>query len=418
MFASRIFSSLLFSTTLIFSSVAFASTIDEGEDIDQKDIQALREWLNTKRQVTVRELGGALSVSGEVRPEFQTANETVNGIRQRGAGSATGRPVNAFDIEVNLMLDYRTERSWAAIKIEFDNDAGIISGTLNKLKVERAYWAVRAVDTHTTSFDIEIGRRRASSICDSKLEFDFFFDGIWFKYDESFENIADFYIHAGPFLINDFNNHYGYLGEIGLMSIANTGFYTKYSIVDWDTKHLKKSVDRDRYRFVVNQLLLGYRFYPESFQKVILLYAAGLYNPVAKKLPITGHRKVNWGGFAGFSIGELKKQWDWAFDINYQVLQAQCIPDFDNAGVGLGNASGSGFYTSPTIVGGKTVFTPNTQKTAGGNVNYRGFFITLDWLLLNQLDVQQSWLQGITLDDSIGPFRRYKQYEIEFIYSW
>jgi hypothetical protein len=29
----------------------------------------------------------------------------------------------------------------------------------------------------------------------------------------------------------------------------------------------------------------------------------------------------------------------------------------------------------------------------------------------------QQWKQSITLDNDIGPFRRYKQYEVDFIYS-
>ncbi|NGX27075.1 MAG: hypothetical protein K940chlam6_01002, partial [Chlamydiae bacterium] len=57
-------------------------------------------------------------------------------------------------------------------------------------------------------------------------------------------------------------------------------------------------------------------------------------------------------------------------------------------------------------------------KTAGGQTNYRGFAIRFDLLLTDKLDMQHSYIQSITLDSDIGPFRRYKQYELEFIYSW
>ncbi|NGX39826.1 MAG: hypothetical protein KR126chlam1_01160, partial [Chlamydiae bacterium] len=50
--------------------------------------------------------------------------------------------------------------------------------------------------------------------------------------------------------------------------------------------------------------------------------------------------------------------------------------------------------------------------------NYRGFSITLDFLLTDKLDMQQNYVQSITLDDGFGPFRTFKQYELEFIYSW
>ena len=403
-----------------FSSALQASTIDRSDDIDQKDINALREWINTKRQVTVRELGGALSISGEVRTEFQSTAEVRNGIKQRGSGAPNfGRdgnsiPNNGFDIEVNLMLDYRTEGSWAAIKLEFDNEAGIFSGTLNKLKLERAYWGVRVINADTYTIDFEAGRRRMSTIVDSKIEFNNFFDGLWLKYDQSFDAIGDYYLHAGAFIINENKEHFGYLGETGIFNVGGTGLYIKYSLTDWDTKHFNKKIEQDRFNFIVSQLLLGYRFVPQVFDKVVQVYAAGLYNHEARRIKITHREKQNWGGYLGFSIGELKKKGDWAFDANYQVLQAQCVPDFDVQGIGVGNAGNSGFYTVDSDGKGE----PTERTTAGGNVNYRGFQLTLDWLLTSQLDLQQSWQQSITLDNHIGPFRRFKQYEIEFIYGF
>lgn len=397
-----------------------AATIDDSDDIDQKDINALREWINTKRQVTVRELGGALSISGEVRTEFQSTSETVDGIKQRGNGGAVigsdgyPTPMNAYDVEVNLMFDYRADRGWASVKLEFDNNAGVFSGTLNKLKLERAYWGVRALDRGTFTLDIELGRRRLSSIVDSKLEFNSFFDGLWVKYDQGLDAIGDIYLHAGAFVVMEQRNQYAYVGETGIYNIGGTGIYMKYSFIDWDTKDFSNPIEKDRFDFMVSQLLLGYRIYPVTFQRVILVYLAGLYNHAAKKLPITGYRKANWGAYFGVSIGELRKKGDWAFDANYQVLAPQAVPDFDVQGIGLGNAADVGFYTSK--IDGKG--TPNTRKTAAGNVNYRGFQVTLDYLFTNQLDIQQSWQQSITLDDSIGPFRSYKQYEIEFIYGF
>jgi hypothetical protein len=397
----------------------FASTIDDADDIDQKDVNAVREWINTKRQVTVRELGGALSISGEVRTEFQSTAEVRNGLKQRGRGGPLAKdghplPQNTFDIEVNLMLDYRTENSWGSIKLEFDNDAGIFSGSLNKLKLERAYWGVRAIDGDTYSFDVEAGRRRMSTIADSKIEFNNFFDGLWFKYDQGYDPIGDLYLHAGVFIINENRNQFGYLGEIGILNVGGTGLYTKYSLTDWNTKDLSHKVDNQRFDFLVSQLLIGYKFLPSRLQKIVQIYLAGLWNSNAHKLKITHHKRANWGGYIGVSIGEIRKRGDWAFDINYQVLAAQCVPDFDVQGIGLGNSDDSGFYTREIRGGGGSA----TRKTAGGNVNYRGFQMTLDYLLTNQLNMQQSWQQAITLDDSIGPFRRFKQYEIEFIYGF
>ena len=387
-------------------------------DMDQKDVNAVREWINTKRQVTVKELGGALSISGEVRTEFQSTGEVRDGITQRGRGGPIVEgfplPQNTFDIEVNLMLDYRTDYSWGSIKLEFDNDAGIISGSYDKLKLERAYWGVRAIEGETYTFDIEMGRRRMSSMVDSKLEFNNFYDGLWFRYDQGYDPIGDIYLHAGVFIIDENKSQFGYLGEIGIFNVGGTGLYTKYSLIDWNTKDLRNKVQNQRYDFLVSQLIIGYKFLPSRLQKIVQIYLGGLWNSNAHKLKITNYKRANWGGYLGLSIGELKKKGDWAFDINYQILAAQCVPDFDVQGIGLGNSNSSGFYT--TNVKGKGDET--TRRNAGGNVNYRGFQMTLDYLLTNQLNMQQSWQQAITLDDAIGPFRRYKQYEIEFIYGF
>jgi hypothetical protein len=312
------------------------------------------------------------------------------------------------------MFDYRSDGSWGSIKLEFDNNAGVFSGSLSNIKLERAYWAVRAIDADTFTFDIEAGRRRMSTMADSKIEFNSFYDGIWFKYDQGLDAIGDYFLHAGTFVINENADQFGYLAETGLYNIGGTGMYMKYSAIDWDTKSFKNRVRQHRFDFIVSQLILGYKWYPAKFQKIIQFYLAGLWNHAAKKIEITGYKRANWGAYVGVSIGELKKQGDWAFDINYQALAAQCIPDFDSQGIGLGNAPNVGFYTVDTNGNGA----PTTRQTASGNVNYRGFQMTLDYLLTNQLIVQQSWLQSITLDDSIGPFRRYKQYEIEFIYGF
>ena len=225
---------------LAISSLS-ASTIDNAGDIDQKDVNAVREWINTKRQVTVRELGGALSLSGEVRTEFQSTTEVRNGRRQvghKGAVKRDGRPLpqNGFDIAVNLMLDYRTDRSWAAIKLEFDNNAGIISGTVDRLRLTRAYWGVRPFEGDTYEVVIEAGRRRMSTIVDSKLEFNNLFDGLWLRYDQGYDPIGDLYLHAGVFIINENKNQFAYLGELGILNVAGTGLYTKYSLIDWNTK--------------------------------------------------------------------------------------------------------------------------------------------------------------------------------------
>src|SRR6202522_3571711 len=99
---------------LLCGAVLLSQTL-HAVDIDQQDIQSLRDWINTKRMITVRELGGQLSISGDVHAEMQASSLVKNGVAQRGRG--TGNPNNMYDVEFNLLIDYRTERSWLASRL-------------------------------------------------------------------------------------------------------------------------------------------------------------------------------------------------------------------------------------------------------------------------------------------------------------
>ncbi len=401
---------------LLLSSAVFFTGMAQGADVQDEDIQALRDWINSKRMITVRELGGQLSISGEVRAEMQAISVTSNGVKERGRG--TGRANNDYDVEFNLGIDYRTENTWAAARIKFDNDAGIInehfgSGTNNKIKVDKAYFGYRVIDGDRHTMDIEVGRRTMFLIFDSKLQFVSNFDGVNFKDNYAVDKVGDLYYQLGAFIVNEKKDQAAYIGELGILNVANTGFYSKYALIDWDTKHIDNVPEE--FHFIVSQLLLGYKFIPQPWDKVVNFYLGGLYNHRARPLKITNHKKANFGGYLGFSIGQIKKAGDWNFEINYQVLAAQAVPAFDVSGIGMGARRGHAFYYEE--VGGEAV--PNTKRRQPeGNVNYRGFKMVLQYMLSNNLNLFQEWSQTITLDDHIGPFRRYKQYEIELIYAF
>ena len=199
------------------------------------------------------------------------------------------------------------------------------------------------------------------------------------------------------------------------MNIGRTGFYAKYSLVDWDTKRNVRV--HHQFDFIVSQATLGYKFIPTSIDKLVNIYTAALYNHRARGLTVSDHKKANVGGYLGFSVGQAKIAGDWVFEAMYQVLGAQTIPDFDNNGVGLGNSDDNGFYYTRDKKA-KDGFVRATKETAEGNVNYRAFQLNLQYLITNNINIFQQWQQSITLDKDIGPFRRYKQYEIDFIYNF
>lgn len=387
---------------------------DEKRDPDVDDMEALRRWIRDKRFITVKEIGGDLSISGEVRTEFQDSSEVKNGIRQRGDGGAVDRPQYAWDVEVNVMIDYRTDRTWAAIKLEFDNDMGTASGTVNKIRLEKAYLGGRIIPGDTFVFDAEIGRRYLFNVFDSRLEFASLFDGALLRFSKAWPSIGDYYVNLGAFLVNDKTNHYAYVMEMGGLRIANVGLNMKYSLIDW-YKPSADVIERLRYQYLVSQLLIYYQFYPEWLGKrLIKFYAAGLANHLAQGVAQTHGHRQNMGWYAGFSIGLVRKQYDFAIDANFQWCPAQVVPSFDNSGIGRGNAAKVGFYTNNSDgTGGAT-----TAATAVGDGNFKGFEIEALYALTDNLTVLQNFRYSNTLNKNIGPDLRYKQYEVEFIYAF
>ena len=410
---NRFLTFLLLPLTFTFTAL-FA--IDDGSaGLEQVDIEALRDWINTKRQVTVKERGGNLSLSGEVRTELQSTNEKKDGIKQRGSGGEVKHTaVRSWDVEVNIMLDYRTDRTWATVKLEFDNNAGTESGSHDHIALERAFLGGRIVNADTYTMDLEIGRRFLNYTFDSKVQFGSFMDGLLYKYDQAIDGVGDFFFHGGPFLVNENIDHYAYVGEFGLLNIGRTGLYSKLSAIDWNTKHTHNKTRNDAFRFFNVQWLWGYKFVPKALEKVVTVYAAGLINAAAKGTDVTRGGKERWAWYTGFSLGELRKQWDWSFDINYQWVQAQAVPDFDGGGIGRGNSAKTGLYSHRSMGRG----TPNPYGEGVGAGNYKGWSAEFLYLLTNNITVYQAWRQSVNLTSSIKPTFSYKQYEIEVIYGF
>lgn len=399
----------LLAALTFFSQLRADESISVSSNLDEMDLKAVREWLNTKRQVSVKEKGGSLVLSGEMRTEFQAINERRGGVRQRKPHGAIDEPSRGWDVNFNFMVDYRSDRSWAAARLKFDNNMGIESGQTDQIRLDKAFFGVRLVNGDTYTVSGEVGRRPMGTIFDSRIEFHARFDGILLKFDGSSEKWGSYYLHTGPFLINDKRDAYGVVGEIGMLDIYNTGLYFKYSLVDWNARQYLHDVYRKKYDFIVSQLILGYQFI-NRWEKPVIIYSAVAYNHLAKHRSITGGSMQPWAEYIGFSVGQLQKKNDWALDFCLQRVQAQAIPDFDAEGIGLGNTNQSGFYETRGVA--------NTRKTAGGNVNYQGCSLQIEYLLTENLSLQQTWQQSITLNKHIGPYRRFKVYEMEFIYAF
>ena len=382
------------------------------DNFTEEEIKDLKEWIKNKRQrVGIKSLGGDLTISGQVSVDMGQTNEVVNGVKQVGSGSLNpNKGTRAYNVSMDLLLNYKADPTWIATKLKFKNKAGVTTGTSNSISLERAFMGVRFLEGETYTMDFEFGRRQLLYTFDSLIQFRSYMDGAMYKYDQSIDDVGDLYFHGGPFVVDFKKDHYSYVFEFGVLNIGNTGIYTKYSFIDWDTKNYGNTLCDDEFRFRNSQVILGYKTI--WFGKVVTLFGAGLINSAARRLEITANKKANVAWYAGFFIGEAKQRGDWAVNCNYQYVMPQAVPNFDSIGVGRGNASGCGFYYNE--VNGQKV--PTTRRSAVGTGNYKGFTIDILYLFTGNLTLSQSYSQSIRQDKAVGPIFRYKNYTLKLTY--
>ena len=407
---------LLILFLLLTSSFLYAQDLEDEGKKEDPDTEALRRWIREKRMISIKEIGGDLSLSGEVRFEFQAINERKDGSQQRGL-STEAKPVYGYDVEVNLMLDYQSERSWASIKLEFDNSVGTISATTNKIALEKAYLGARLIDGETFNFDAELGRRNLSAVFDSKIQFSSLFDGGLLKFNKAFESIGNFYTNLGVFLVSDLKNHYGEVVEMGMLRVANTGLYMKYSFINWKKNFSHDETLRNkRFDFAISQFQIGYQGTVSKYEKYIKIYLAGLTNHLADKLVLSNQtfKKYNLGAYFGLSYGRILQKGDWAVDANYQYVMPQAIPDYDVSGISNGNTQNVGLYTLKIDgTGGATNIT-----NATGNANYQGATFEFLYAISGNLTLLQNIEFSFNQTKDFGPSMSYQKYEMEFIYAF
>lgn len=413
------------------------------EELNERDFDALRDYLRSKRAVDIEESTSSFSISGDVRTEYRHLNETCGGIRLRGHGAkdVRGRPVsrNDFDIECNLIFDYVCEKAWATAQIRFDNSAGVDdnnhpcgeagesdakccrkraqqcfndpegyhgSGNCNDLCLKKAYMGYQLYADDCSRCFFELGRRgNLYNVFDSNIQFLSRFDGLLLKYERSWECIVDWYITAAGFLVDERVNHFAWVTEMGFLNIADSNIDFKYSIIDWEKHGTNRCHARNPagFRFINSQFTTAYHFNPEWLGIKTEIYGAFLVNHAAKKIWAGKHKKhKNLGWYAGILFGEVRKEGDWALEIQYQWVQAQAVPDDDVAGICRGNILDESFTTC----------------SRSGNTNYKGWKFEGLYAFTDNLTLDTIVEWSKAEDDTIGGKHTYGKVELEAIYAF
>lgn len=286
-----------------FTTGAYAQTIGQETAFDRqlrtRDDQPVREFVESKENIDVKEKSKNLEISGDVRFEWRHIQERgivlfdessdvdsygeviVPGERDfyeeyrnlRGGSHVDhkGIPisVNDFDVEFNLKIKYTYKDAWAKAHLQFDNPAGIRgrndcfgefpvfnsdgskverkikrdnrfavkgSGDANAINLKRAYIGYNAYADGSNRFDIEIGRQKLDDIFDSEVQFSNRFDGILLRFASAVEEKFDWYITGGAFVMDERVNHFGYVTEIGFLDIYETGLDVRYNFIDWQKR--------------------------------------------------------------------------------------------------------------------------------------------------------------------------------------
>lgn len=392
------------SLTLILGIIFLSATY---ADMSEEDLLAFNSFLEEKHLVSVKKEKGDLSIGGEVRVEYQNNNHKVAGAQPAGAP-----PIHDYDVEINLLLDYKSDRMWGNIKLEFDNTMGAESGIDNKLRLEKAYFGSRLIQHPSHTLDAEIGRRSLGDVFTSKVLFGSRFDGLLLTFNKNFL-VGDFYAKGAAFLITTDGIRFGQVIETGLKDIGNSGLAVQYSLSNWRKNPFAAEVD-NRYEFLISQVTLSKAFNLPFTDKKVTPYIAGIVNGAAKEKAQTAKQFAPFGYYLGVSMGQIKKMGDWRFDVNYQWMQAQSVPDFDSCGIGKGKTK-TGLYTYKDNNGQDV---KHTRHSAVGKANFRGVRTEFLYALYDNLTLFNSFQVGKTLDNKIGPKMNYNQFEMEMIYSF
>lgn len=462
-----------------------------GRELNTRDDQPLREFVESKENIDVKDKSKNLEISGDVRFEWRTIQEKgivlvaerdSNGYEIDNPSSfnkqfrylrggehvdINGIPisVNDFDVEFNLKIKYVYKDAWAKAHLQFDNPAGIRarsacttlypvfnkhgdkvvikvpanarwslkgSGEPNLFQLKRAYIGYNVYADGKHRFDIEIGRQKLDDIFDSEIEFTSRFDGVLLRFASAVEEVFDWYLLAGAFVIDERVNHFGFAGEIGLLDIYETGIDIRYNLIDWKKRGQNRCFILNPLgaEFLNSQVTFTYTFAREFFCKEIPIefYSGFLINHAAKRTRFTRGKKKNLGWYAGVYLGNVDKKGDWSLDIEYIGVQAQAVPEYDVGSIGRGNildenlldivnnndfsfssSSDLSDYSSYEFVG----YFPRR-----GNTNFVGWRTEFLYAITDNFSLDIIFEFSHEEDKRIGGRHHYRDFEIEAIYAF
>jgi len=441
----------IFATTLIlFGTFSFnllgtkPSNDSFHNEIGQRDFEAVQEFVNSKRTIPLEEKDCCLKFHGDIKVDLLWRNESHQGIKIRGGIIPNSAALNdaivngvfppedsptRFDqytgeAEWNFRLDYKDDCSWGKAHMKFDTRHGVFdnkghscskdpqglfgSGECRDFCLRSAYygWNLLKMCDGGLVFDVEVGRRRLFQFFDSRIEFSSQADGVVFNLKRIFKDDWKVYAILTGFVADERINNFVWATEVGALDFFETKFDLKYSFIDWDTINKNRCNEKSLgTKFRVSQFSVAYNFKPQlPFCKKARIYGAYLINTDALETAFTNGRKANDGWYLGLIMGDVKEPGDWSFDMNYQWVEAQAIPDADVFGIGRGNALKDRLYAPVSL--------------SRGAANYKGWHFEYLWQFTKCIFFDVTYDYSTPVDDDIGGAHFYSKAEFDVIYKF
>ncbi len=400
------------------------------DTVNQKDLWAVRDWLKTKR-VALNTKSGDLSIAGDIKAEWRNVHEILGSLElTSGAGSPGTWSNNLYTIDFRLYFDYKADKTWASVKLEFSNAAGTFNGEANQIALNRANMGYHLFDDGIQRLDVIVGRLRSYEMYDSEIQFNSTLDGFTGTYAITLDNFADVSLRGGGYIVDQSENHPVWIIQAGMYDILDSGLYLEYAFTDWHKESqmakvitnvasgATTSIGNAKWDYITNQFILGYVFNPEIFSMDVRLFGGILWNAHASsndilrlsrgKLP---HSFKNLAGWVALQIGSVERAGDWAFQAQWQVVEALSIPDWDISGIGTGNSTSSSLF-------GFNAFSSAVNFPGNGNGNYNGWELDLLYSVTNELVMELRIQRALAEEKQIGLPLNYTNFILAAIYGF
>lgn len=397
------------------------------DTVNQKDLWAIRDWLKQKR-LALNSKGGDLAIAGDIRAEYRNVHEALGSLNLTGGvDSPSGWSNNLYYIDFRLYLDYKADKTWASVKLDFDQSGGSFNGEANNIALNRANMGYHLFDDGMMRLDLLIGRQRAFDIYDSEIQFNSTLDGFTTTFGAALIGLGDFSLRGGGYIVDAGNNHPVWILQSALYDILDTGLYFEYAFADWHKGTSEVIVNtangesinsnRAKFDYFTNQFILGYHF-PELLKMNTRLFGGLVWNAMANSNVVTvlssgkiHNNPKNIGGWVALQIGSVERAGDWAFQAQWQIVEPLALPDFDVSGIGTGNSTSSSLF-------GFNTFSSAVNFPGNGNVNYNGWEIDLLYSITNELVIEARFQRAQEAVKNIGLPLNYTNFMLSFIYGF